>query len=217
MDAEGVSRPKSLLAPAAELALVAAIIAVPLPIPTFIPLLILASVSLWMRSASWGQMVGSGEHFASDMAIGVAVGVVAQLGLWLLLGESLDLNTMPVVRGNISILISALIITWVGAAIASEMVFRGYLIRRVSDALGGLGGEFADADSPGTVTLATMSAALLFGWHVADGSLHTFFGGFFAGLGYGVLYFTRKSLILPIAVHGGFESTVLVLGYLRLT
>lgn len=205
------------LVPLAELGAFAAIIALPLPVPTFIPLLVLASVSLWVRADSWGAMVDSVEHVRIDIATGLAIGTLGQLGLWLMFGSGLDLNTMPVVRGNLSLLITALIITWAGAAIASEMLFRGYLIRRVSDLLGAFGGEFSDRDSPGTVTLATMVAALLFGWHVSDGSMHTFVGGTIAGLGYGVLYWSRKSLILPIAVHGAFESTVLVLGYLRLT
>lgn len=205
------------LLPLVEIGAFAALIAIPLPVPTFIPLLVLASLSLWLRSASWGAMVDSGEHLGTDVAFGVLAGVGAQLALWLVFGSALDLNTMPVVRGNFTVLVTALIITWVGAAIAGEMLFRGYLIDRVRSALGALGGEFADPDSPGAVTLATMVAALFFGWHVADGSVHTFLGGTLAGLGYGVLYWTRKSLVLPIAVHAGFESTILVLNYLRVT
>lgn len=193
---------------ALELTAFAVLIAVPLPVPDFLLLLVLASISVWMRGCSWLDVgLRAENHIGRDIGIGLALGVGIGLALWQLFGLSLDLNVNPVIRGNLQLLITALVIGWVGGALVSEMVFRGYLFHRLRALFG---------EPHGTV-IALGISAFAFGWYASDGSPPQLIGAMFAGFGYGWMMLARGNLVLPIAMHGAFESTLLVLTYLKLT
>ncbi len=188
-----------------------------LPLPAAAPLLVAAALSLWLRGKGFGDV---GLSATSDswpsFGIGLMLGAVALTGAAWLLGPALqqlasvsvEFNHLPPVRGNVEVLIQALILVWAGAA-AAEMVFRGYLLDRLTRELG-----LSDL-------WAIVLSAALYGWAIAlsqgTGTGAGFAGGFIMGIGYGALYLAgRRNLVLPIAFHGAFESTNLIFMYLLL-
>lgn len=202
-----------------ELAVFAIAPVIELPVPVAVPLLVLAALSLWFRGKGFGQ-VGliatprAWPHFGIGVVLGVAGFVVtwAVVGpMGRLAGLVIDLAYLPPVRGNGEVLFQALILAWT-TAVAAEMVFRGYVLDRL------LG------DVRLSPTAAVVVAALLYGWVLAasgagqdPGSVVRFAGAAVVGAGYGALYLAAgRNLILPIAVHGAFESTHLLFLFLRL-
>lgn len=203
-----------------EVAVLAVVPWLELPVPAAIPLLVLASVSLWLRDKGFAQ-VGlvatprAWPHFAIGVVLGVAGFVAASAVLGpagRFAGLAIDFNHLPPVRGNGAVLLSALVLAW-ASALAAEMVFRGYVLDRL---LGDL------RLSP---IAAVVIAAVVYGWVLAPGqdpgqdpgTIARFAGAALMGVGYGALYFAgRRNLILPIAFHGAFESTNLLVLYLRL-
>ena len=78
-----------------------------------------------------------------------------------LTGTTQDLSSYEELQGNLSGLIVLLVLTWTLAAFAEEVVFRGYLFRRVRDVLGD--------GRPGIVS-AVVITSLLFGMiHLEQG------------------------------------------------
>ncbi len=205
-----------------ELAAVAALLgwlpSLTLPVPGVVVLLAAASLSVWLRGQSWERLgleggPDLGLHILTGAVLGTLVFAVS-MGLWApaleaASGHAVEFNLLPEARGNAIVLVSALLLVWAGAW-AAEMVFRGYLLRRVEDAFGG--GAAATA-------VAVAISALAYGWFAATtgeyGSLPLrFVGAAVMGVGYGLLYFAGgRRLALPIVFHGAFETTNLVLIY----
>jgi len=178
-------------------------------LPSLVPLVALASISLWARGKSWSDMgLNRIDRGVIIVVCGVVVGAVAQLVLWWSAPALVDFNVLPQVRGSAEMLGTALLLVLVGSALAGEMVYRGYLF----DVLDRL---FADRRNE-WVTL--LLAAVVYGAATGGGLLIASLGKGAAGVGYGLLYrASGRNLVLPIAVHAGFESANLVLVYLGLT
>ena len=203
-----------------EVAVLAVVPWLPLPVPAAVPLLVLAALSLWLRGKGFAEVgLVATPRAWPHVAIGVVLGVAAFIASSALVGPAarlaglgVDFNHLPPVRDNGSVLLSALLLAWAGAA-AAEMVFRGYVLDRLA----------------GDLRLSSFTAVLvgaaLYGWALAagqdpgqdPGSLARVAGAALMGVGYGALYFAAgRNLLLPIAFHGAFESTNLLLLYLRL-
>jgi membrane protease YdiL (CAAX protease family) len=198
---------------AIELALVAgSIVAVSLfeiMLPALVPLVALSSISLWARGKSWMALgLSWREGSLAGVAGGMVVGAIAQLVLWWSAPDVMDFNVLPQVRGNFEVLATALILVWVGGALAGEMVYRGYLFELFDRLVPARGQQWT------TLVLA----AAVYGAATGNGVIIASIGNAAAGLGYGLLYrASRRNLALPIAVHGAFESTNLILVYASLT
>lgn len=199
-----------------ELALVVVVLLVGFPISTSIPLLVVASLSLWFRGKSWHDSGLRGDDDLVVMLIvGAVLGVLAMLATAWLVAPGLEaagalgveLSYLPVLRGNTQMLPTIFVLTWAGV-IASEMVFRGWLIPRIA--------SLFDDEVAGT-GVAVFASAALYAWAVAESRQAGAVGGFALGLGFGILFLAgRRSLGLPIAFHGAFQSTHLVLIYAKL-
>lgn len=202
---------------ALELIALLCVPALALPVPAAAPLLAAAAVSLWLRGKGFGDVgLAATTDSWAIFATGLVLGALALAAAAWLLGpavqkiasKQVEFNYLPPVRGNAAVLVQAVILAWAAAA-AAEMVFRGYLLDRLTGDLG-LSNAWAIA----------LSSAL-YGWAVAAGQGPglgpRFAGGLVMGAGYGALYLAgRRNLVLPIAFHGAFESGNLLLMYLRL-
>lgn len=198
-----------------ELCAVGAVIAIGFPFSIMLPLLVVASAALWLRKSSWVDVgFDIDDDFLTLVLVGLVLGALAQVGNVLLLkpeleslsGRAVELNHLPPLRGNASILVNALLLTW-GMVVATEMVFRGFVIDRVAALV---------TDKQVAHGVGVVISAGLFAWAVGDARLAGVVGAFIAGLGYGYLYLASgRRLVLPIAFHGAFESVNLMLIYAK--
>lgn len=189
-----------------EVALFVAACVIPLPIPAAVPLLVVASASLWLRGHSWAA-VSKGP--ALNAAIGGAAGTLA-LVLAVVAGApaieritdyAVQWSTYPVVRGNVSTF--ALVAVVVGAsAAASELVLRGWIVERALE----LGAHRAIA-----VVVGAIADAL-----VTDGDIAMRIGAGVFGVGLGWMYVAGgRSVLGPICARLAFSLGALALEAMR--
>jgi hypothetical protein len=205
-----VSQPRELrsLVPA-ELVAVLALVVAPLPatVPIALPLLIVASLSRWVRGRSWAELVHGGLERA---LVGAVVGAVA-LGLAVLAGtpvieamsaRAIEWSAYPLVRGNTQAF--AMFAVTVGfTALASELVLRGWIVERMLEL------------SPGPpyfpVFIGAIAEAL-----ITPGDVAARFGAGLFGLGLGWMYVAGgRSVLAPICARVVFAVGALVLESMR--
>jgi membrane protease YdiL (CAAX protease family) len=187
--------------------IVAAFAAGVLPVTEVPALLILGWVSLRRRKLRWSS-VGlrrpvNGRRAALLIAAGVAYAIISFYTLDPLLdrltGHPADLSEFADVRGNASMLLFWLLLSWVLGAFGEELAYRGYLINRITD----LVPQRAAAPS-----IAILGSSLLFGVsHISQGLSGVISNGL-GGLVYGILYVSAGwNLWVPILAHG-LEDTI---------
>jgi hypothetical protein len=132
-----------------EIAIVLAAAALALPIPTVVPLLAAASLSMWLRGRSWASVVRSPALAARDRAGaapgtlttqvlgGLAAGAVA-LAVSLFAAtplveqvtdQAVQWSMYPIVRGQPAAL-ATLAVLVVVTSLAAELVLRGWIVER---------------------------------------------------------------------------------------
>ncbi|MEM9489891.1 MAG: hypothetical protein AAGC55_12150, partial [Myxococcota bacterium] len=124
----------------AELIVLLTVSVLPLPVPVLIPLLAVAALSLWLRGLGFADAgLAADQRTGIAFAAGLVGGAIAvAVAAWLLgpavqavIGRPVDFNVLPPLRGNSELLVQAMILAWAGAA-AAELVFRGYLLHRLT-------------------------------------------------------------------------------------
>jgi uncharacterized protein len=166
-------------------------------------LLLLAWISLRLRRIQWKQ-IGLTRYrtWKATLLLGIAYGVGLELFdlfgkqplLTLLLGKPPDLSHFLGVRGNLKFALFAIALIWILAAFGEELVYRGYLMNRVSD----LGGGTRTA---WIVSLFVISA--LFGFSHYQQGLTGIIEEGSDGLILGLMYLGyRRNLAIPIVAHG---------------
>ena len=169
--------------------------------------------------AAWAVLHWRGEQWASLglrrstslwLALGAAVGLYLlnmALSTWLvpILAEWVAPVRRPsflgYIRGNLGGFLTWLAIGWIVGAFIEELLFRGFLLNRVADVLGG--GKAA-------LAVGVVAQAVLFG------ALH-FYGGAFAflhatvfALANGVFYLLAGRNLWPlIIVHGAWNTVAI--------
>jgi membrane protease YdiL (CAAX protease family) len=182
---------------------------------TVIPMLAIAWASLRLRGMKWKDV---GLTIPGDWPViaagGIVIGIVAMaINVFALTpfltratGSTVDLSSITFVKSNILNLMAGLGFIWVLAALAEEMVYRGYIMNRLAD----LAGHGFTGDA-----LALAVSALLFTIVHARPDAASMIGLFFAGLFDGFLYLAaRRNLMLPIVVHGIMDSIALFMVFL---
>ncbi|NVB80859.1 MAG: hypothetical protein HOV81_20850 [Kofleriaceae bacterium] len=191
-----------------EVAAVLAAAFVPLPIPNVVPLLVLATISLYVRRTSWAERMRGPALYA---AIGAIAGLVA-LVLAIFLGtplvetlsdQAVNWSMYPVVRGSGVTAVTFAIVVGVGA-LASELVLRGWIVERVL--------ELGRGSAVVAVMVGGFAEALL-----AGGPLEERLGAGVFGLGLGAMYIAAgRSVVAPICARLVFSLGAVVLEALRL-
>src|SRR5262245_54348996 len=196
---------RSLVPVEAAAVLAAAVLA--LPVPAVVPLLVVASLSLWLRGRSWAEAVKGPALYA---AIGSAVGLAALLLALVVAtpfvesftGSAVQWSTYPIVRGSGGQAVLVAIVVGI-SAVAAELVLRGWLVERVLE----LGGHRVLAILVGAVAEAL----------IADGDLATRIGAGVFGIGLGWMYVAGgRSVVAPMCARLVFSLGALALEALQL-
>ena len=191
-----------------EVAAVLAAAVISLPIPVVIPLLAAASLSLWARGRSFGNVTSTPSLYG---AVGALAGVAA-LVLAVAIGaplveratdEAVQWSMYPVVRG--SPMTFAMIAVIVGiSAIAAELALRGWIVERVLEL------------SRGNAVLAFLVGAFAEAL-VSPGGLSSRIGAGLFGIALGWMYIASGRRVMPpILARLVFSVGALALEALRL-
>jgi uncharacterized protein len=176
-------------------------------------LLLLASQSLWTRGLGWANLglvrpavvwraAVQGTIMAA--AIVLATRLVIVPFAVAVTGVPVDLSAMDAVRGDASLLWMWLAQAWTLAAFGEEMVFRGYLIRRVADLVG---------DSRTGLTIALLVSSVSFGWaHRYQGPAGMIAAGSIGAL-LALLYLSGRNLWPVILCHALVDTAALLAIY----
>lgn len=186
-----------------------------LPFPrTIIPLLLLAWLSLWLRQMTW-KTVGlrKPNNWFKSVAAGIAVGTLAVLfgilvisPLFRSTGQVPSTDVLSSLQGDFPLYILLIITTWLLGAILEEMVYRGYLLNRLTDVLGHsrLGWIIS-------IILSAITFSLAHGRY----ELRFVSTSFLAGVIEGWLYLTgQRNLWLPIIFHGTTNTISITMAFL---
>lgn len=151
----------------------------------------------WRRVVLLGVSVGLGYQLLSLYAIEP---LTARL-----IGKLPDVSMFAVLKGNVRLFLVYAGVSWTLAGFGEEFVYRGYLLHRVAQVLGG--GRRAWLAALGATTV-------LFGLgHVYQGASGVIDTAL-AGLVFGVVYiFGGRNLWMPIIAHGVADTTAFVLLY----
>jgi hypothetical protein len=197
-----------------------AVVPLPEPMPAVLPLLSVASLSLWVRGRSWADVVrgpvggaggAGGVGGAVAAAVGAAAGAVA-LGFAVLAGtpaiemlgeRAVEWSAHPVVRGNPS-LFALFAVYVVATAVATELVLRGWIVDRVLEL------------SPGPPVLPVLVGAFAEAL-IAPGDGAARMGAALFGIGLGWMYAAGgRSIVAPLCARLVFELGVVLLEAMRL-
>jgi hypothetical protein len=130
-------------------------------------------------------------------------GIEPTLDSWL---PSSNIKAFGNIKGNLRQLIILLLTTWIIGAILEELLFRGYLINRLLDLFG---------DSSKSKIIVVILASIVFGFiHFYQG-LHGVITASIFGIFQCTLYLLNKrKLLIPMIVHGTFDTISFIILYL---
>jgi hypothetical protein len=189
-----------------EVAVVLAAALIALPVPAVVPLLIVASLSMWLRGRSWADVIAGPAVSALIGALAGGAALVLAMYVSTPLLESItdyavQWSMYPVVRGSGGTAIMIAIIVGV-SAVAAELVLRGWLVERVLE----LGGHRVIAILVGGIAEALIS----------DGDLGMRIGAGLFGVGCGWMYVAAgRSVVAPTCARLVFSLGALLLEALR--
>ena len=176
-------------------------------------LLLIASQSLWIRGLGWSD-VGLRrpttlrrtllQAVVGASVILIAVRTVIVPGAVWLAGAPVDLSAL-IESGDAQALWLRLGQAWTLAAFGEEMVFRGYLIRRVSDLVG---------RTPVGQTIAIVMSSALFGLaHAYQGWAGVIAAGMIGGIMALLYVISRRNLWAAILCHAFVDTAALTAIY----
>jgi membrane protease YdiL (CAAX protease family) len=189
----------------AEAALAVLAVLLDLAIPTFV-LLTMAAVSLLARRrgvGSLGLRRPADRHLVVKMLAFAAVWSMLQLGLTLpvanhVSGRTQDLGAYDGLQGNLGMLAALLVLSWTLAALGEELAYRGYLLTRVREALGGGRGAFV---------AAALVSSVLFGIAHTEQGLIGVLVVTLDALAWAALRWHYRTLWASVLAHG-FNNTI---------
>ncbi len=166
-------------------------------------LFLLGWLSLRLRGMRWRDVgLGLYEGWGKTLLIGILAGVgIEMMELFCtqpllvhLTGQMPDLSAFDRVAGNVKWLMVSLAFTWTLFAFGEELIFRGYLMNRMTDLVGRTRSGWG---------IALVLASTIFGLSHFMQGITGVSENFIDGLILGVLYlkFGRK-LAVPIIAHG---------------
>jgi membrane protease YdiL (CAAX protease family) len=177
-------------------------------------LFLLAWLSLRLRRVGWrGVGFARFRTWKSTLGLGLTLGIatesfqllVTQPFLAWVIGKQPDLEEFKILRGNLSYSLIALGLTWSLAAFGEEMVWRGYLLNRVSRLLG----EGRLAWTAGTL-IVSAAFGLAHSYQGATGIIEESLAGLWLAL---IYLGSRRNLALPILAHGVQDTLDVLLLY----
>lgn len=170
--------------------------------------MIVATALLWRRQHTWYELGMRWDVRIKPTVIYTVIAFLAIIATAVLskelathyVGEKTSSGRFDFVVGNLPAYLFVMALVWTHSAFFEEMLFRAFLISRVSDTLGG--GRLADI-------AALIAISVFFGYR------HYYYQGFHGavvtgamGLSIGILYlwFGRRNLMPLIIAHGLVNS-----------
>ena len=115
-----------------EAALVLVACVVPLPVPAVVPLVVVASLSLWLRGRSWAEVSKARRCLPRSARQPVLALVLAILfgtpAIETITDYAVQWSMQPVVRGNVATF--AIVAVVVAASAAASELLRGWIVER---------------------------------------------------------------------------------------
>ncbi len=175
--------------------------------------LLVGWASLWLRGKNWDD-VGlrnpkSWRRVVALAAVSVVVllvgGSLLTIGLEQVTGVPINQDIFEVFKGNPFALYALLALVWSSAGFGEEMAYRGYLVNRLQDILGGTG--------TGLKVVSVLLMGAFFGFpHIYYGITGAIEAGLM-GVLFGALYLYGSNLWLPILAHGTYDTVATLLNY----
>lgn len=193
------------LIPVEVLAVIAIAFAqLPLGVPIAIPLLIVASLSRWLRGRSWREVISANSTRA--LALGLLAGVIALAVATPLIGAfhatAVEWWLVPAVHGETPQVLLAIAHAIVTAA-ALELALRGWILERAW--------ELSPGPAALPIAVAAGAEALLH-----EGPIAARIGAALFGAGLGLLHVgCQRSVLAPIAARAAFTGGAIVVELLR--
>jgi membrane protease YdiL (CAAX protease family) len=163
-----------------------------------------AHFGLDLRLCSWRSGI---RVFLQSLLVFVSATAAFVLGAILManivgMPESADMSKYQYLRGNLTMTILALVSVYIVSAFAEELIYRGFLITRITEV--GAGGK-------ATWWLAVFVSSIVFGLIHSDWGLAGMVQASFMGLALGVSYVVvKRNLCVTILAHG-YMDTILIL------
>jgi membrane protease YdiL (CAAX protease family) len=183
-------------------------------IPTVL-LLLLGTLSLWLRRSSWRDVgLRRPTSWGKTLALGSLLAVAATaFSLWIahpvvqsITGQVRDFSQFKSVQGNVGMLLSWLALSWILGAFGEELAFRGYFLNRSLDLFGN--------QVRGMLAAVFVNAAVFGILHSSqglDGVLNTAID---AAIFCGVYLVGQRHLWLTVVMHGMGNTLGLIAMYL---
>lgn len=164
---------------------------------------VLAALLLCVRQGSFPEIgFRRPQSWARTLLLGAAIGLAIQLTFSIVVdplierwtGTSVDVSNLDGMRGDLVNYLIMLAVGWVIGGFLEEMLFRGYLLKRIRLVLG---------ESPVAAAVAILLPAVAFGLaHAYQDTAGMISTGLIGALFGAVFVWARGNLWLPILVHG---------------
>jgi membrane protease YdiL (CAAX protease family) len=177
--------------------------------------LALGWISLRVRRLRWRNVgFARPQNRARTLALGVGGGLALELFqlfvtqplLARATGKQPDLSDFQILHANITYALVGVALSWTLAAFGEELVWRGYLLNRVAEVLGGRRGAWI-----GSLVVVSAVFGCAHNNQGLPGMIEEGLAGFFLGLMY---LGTGKNLAVPIVAHGISDTLDVVLLFL---
>lgn len=179
-------------------------------IPLLVVLYIISMRSRRLKLISIG--LDKSDITLKNIFLGILIAGIYHLLFNYLIEPSLDswlpssnLEAFGNIKGNIRQLLILLLTSWIIGAIFEELIFRGYLINRLIDFFGN--------SLPSKIVIVIL-ASTAFGFiHFYQGMHGVISTGIFGVFQSIVFFMNRRKLLLPMIIHGTFDSISFILLY----
>jgi len=190
---------------------------VPLALSSILLALLMISGLLWLRRSSWREFgLRRPKNWTRTLllAVGGVITIHVLVGRILsplvidLTNQPVDISRFDALRGNLTALISGLIIVWTLAAFGEEMIFRGFVLNRIV-------GLFKNKNTGWAIALVLTSIVFGMG-HFYQGLSGIILTGI-VGVIYAFAYLAdRCNLWVPILSHGLYDTSAFLIIFFNL-
>jgi membrane protease YdiL (CAAX protease family) len=184
------------------------------PITQTIFLLPLIWLMLRLGGESWASIgFARPDNFLWSIAIGTLAGVLMELfavyvttplisGFF---GAEPDYSALREIRGNLTLLVVFIGLSWTLAAFGEEICFRGFLMKKLAQVFG---------ETRVAWIAALLLSSVLFGWGHTEQGVSGWIQEGLSGLLLGILFLmAKRNLAIPIVAHGVSNTLAFVLIY----
>lgn len=183
-----------------------------------IPLLVIIYIiSVKIRQLKWVNIgFDTSDINVKHILLGIFIAVFYQLVFHYILDPAFNsflppanINAIGNIKGDLSQLLTWLLISWTIGAVFEELIFRGYLLNRLIDLFG---------KSLQSKMIAVILSSIAFGFIHSYQGMNGIISTGIVGVFQAILFFlTKKKLVIPMVVHGTFDTISFIILYLGIS